>query len=521
MARKVLPLREFALLLATMLLSVSIAGCIQAADSDHDGVLDVDDTDDDNDAVPDDFEVQAGSNPLNASDVSADADSDGLTLLQEFQNGTNPLSADTDADGMPDGFEVRWGFDGVDSLDGAADADDDGLTNAAEFSNGTAPRTADTDGDGIRDGWEVEHGFGPTNVSDAGLDPDGDFLTNLEESQWATDPFSKDSDEDRMEDGWEAHHGLNPRVGDDAGLDPDHDSVDLDLSGAIEDDERFTNLREYGNGTDPQSADSDNDGMSDGFEWGYHLDPTNGQDPGGDADHDGLTNLREAELHSSPRSVDSDGDTMRDGWEVLYAFDPTDASDAAEDRDGDGLTNAMEWEWFADPNDTDSDDDGSLDGADLNPNVDLVLHFALREFALALATAGIEASFDPAWEVLLRVSVGGAPALEIQFSLDGATNTTGSANDLPYNFEVDINDSVALVVINVECWELDLAETVGVNTDDLLDVDGTGANETLSFTFNISSLTIAGEIDSNQSDGASDMRSGEADARIRFVISFG
>ena len=62
-------------------------------DTDGDGILDINDPDDDNDGMPDIFEISNGLNSLLASDASADPDADGATNLQEFQTGTDPQNA--------------------------------------------------------------------------------------------------------------------------------------------------------------------------------------------------------------------------------------------------------------------------------------------------------------------------------------------------------------------------------------------------------------------------------------------
>src|SRR5207247_6173725 len=66
---------------------------------------------------------------------SEDPDRDGLTNLQEFQEGTDPNNPDTDADGLSDGDEVNIYH--------------------------TNPLLPDTDGDGIPDGVEVRTGSNP------------------------------------------------------------------------------------------------------------------------------------------------------------------------------------------------------------------------------------------------------------------------------------------------------------------------------------------------------------------------
>jgi len=60
-------------------------------DTDADQVANFVDTDDDNDGMPDSYELQYNFDPLNSNDATEDPDADGLTNLQEFQGGTNPI----------------------------------------------------------------------------------------------------------------------------------------------------------------------------------------------------------------------------------------------------------------------------------------------------------------------------------------------------------------------------------------------------------------------------------------------
>lgn len=80
-------------------------------------------------------------------DALEDADHDGLTNKQEYDNGTMLRVADSDGDGIKDGEEVKTGDDGY-------------ITN---------PLLADSDGDGIRDGLEIQTGSDPTNSASINL----------------------------------------------------------------------------------------------------------------------------------------------------------------------------------------------------------------------------------------------------------------------------------------------------------------------------------------------------------------
>lgn len=100
---------------------------------------------------------------------------------------------------------------------------------------------------------------------------------------------------------------------------------------------------------------------------------------GGDFDGDGLSNLAEVTIHqTNPLKADTDGDGLFDGWEVANLLDPNDNGSTnvnngdSGDPDNDGLTNSEEQDLGTDPNDADSDDDGITDGGEndqgTNPN---------------------------------------------------------------------------------------------------------------------------------------------------------
>lgn len=65
-------------------------------DTDNDGIGNNADTDDDNDKMPDIYEIQFTLDPLNAVDANQDNDGDGASNLAEFLADTNPLVSDLD-----------------------------------------------------------------------------------------------------------------------------------------------------------------------------------------------------------------------------------------------------------------------------------------------------------------------------------------------------------------------------------------------------------------------------------------
>ena len=73
------------------------------SDNDRDGISDAQDSDDDNDGMPDIWEIEHKLDHFNPQDRDLDPDADGLTNLQEFFLGTDPHNKDTDGDGLPDG----------------------------------------------------------------------------------------------------------------------------------------------------------------------------------------------------------------------------------------------------------------------------------------------------------------------------------------------------------------------------------------------------------------------------------
>lgn len=76
------------------------------ANNDDDALGDACDPDDDNDGMPDEYEITYGLNPFDGADAGDDADNDGLTNSQEYDAGTNPRNSDSDGDGRRDGDDV-------------------------------------------------------------------------------------------------------------------------------------------------------------------------------------------------------------------------------------------------------------------------------------------------------------------------------------------------------------------------------------------------------------------------------
>jgi hypothetical protein len=96
-----------------------------------------------------------------------------------------------------------------------------------------------------------------------------------------------------------------------------------------------------------------------------------------DADGDGVSNQAEIETYQiNPLKGDTDGDGLLDGWEILYGLDPKDDGStnpnfgAVGDPDKDGLLNWEEQLAGTAANDPDSDDDGITDGGEVDQGTD-------------------------------------------------------------------------------------------------------------------------------------------------------
>jgi hypothetical protein len=134
--------------------------------------------------------------PTPAEDMETDTDVDGLPDNYEIEIGTDPNLADTDSDGIDDMTELICGMDPLTS-DLGLDFDEDGLTLQQEQELGKEFWNEDTDDDGLLDGEEINtYGTDPLLP-----DTDGDGLLDGDEILLGKNPLSADSDEDGIADG--------------------------------------------------------------------------------------------------------------------------------------------------------------------------------------------------------------------------------------------------------------------------------------------------------------------------------
>ena len=135
-----------------------------------------------------------------------------------------------------------------------------------------------------------------------------------------------DVDNDGLLDSWETANGLDPS---------DDGSVDTNNGAAGDpDNDGSANLEEFERGTDPQDADSDGDGLSDGVETATGI------------------FVSESDSGSNPLEPDSDGDGLSDGAEING--DPFETDPNNPDTDSDGFSDSLELEFDADPTDANS-----------------------------------------------------------------------------------------------------------------------------------------------------------------------
>ncbi len=244
---------------------------------------------------------------------------------------TSATDADSDNDGLPDGWEyyfwywrgagasthggtpLAWvGLDPIVGNDPSGDTDGDGLTDIAEYNAGTDPTHCDTDRDGMDDKWEVDNLLNPLDPNDAsGGNPDGDKMAY---------------DGIRFHDSVYRKGGSLMEAGETA-FDPRTSWADgTNVTGTAHPDTAdYSNIHEY-LGRDRQPR----------IFW-----DRNGP-------NDGRRVADGADDATNPQSSDTDGDGVPDGWELYVGMNPKDANDAGNDRDvnadkGDGLNNAEEW----------------------------------------------------------------------------------------------------------------------------------------------------------------------------------
>ncbi|MFH0878445.1 MAG: hypothetical protein V2A34_01910, partial [Lentisphaerota bacterium] len=249
---------------------------------------DTNNLDDDDDGLYD----SAETNPTNLPSSNAETWDNGDVHIWQAYGRSDPLLPDTDGDGLMDGLELGWQSPDISQTD----------TNA------------DTNGDGWRN---FASDFDPPfyNIVDScvpGYNFNGSRTTLLKGSM--TDPSNPDSDYDGISDGVEDANRNGWVDGDGTALNPgDNECLRSSWPDGVWD----SAWQE----TDPNNADSDRDGASDGYSEDTNF---NGRIEG-DANSNRVYNAGEAWSESNPLNPDTDGDGLPDGWETQYGLDPLDS----------------------------------------------------------------------------------------------------------------------------------------------------------------------------------------------------
>ncbi|MBM7584621.1 uncharacterized protein (TIGR03034 family) [Bacillus pakistanensis] len=168
-------------------------------------------------------------------------------------------------------------------FESTSDTDGDTITDGIEFQEGMNPFIMDSDGDGLKDNIEYENksSISPTKydtdlnlISDADEDIDGDGLNNKDEQDYQTSLIKKDSDQDGLTDGFEV--------------------------------QQFDSL--------PYADDTDGDGLSDGDEFALKTDPNDA-----DSDNDEITDSQELHEQSIRKSLNQPDQSAITSVEVSFS----------------------------------------------------------------------------------------------------------------------------------------------------------------------------------------------------------
>ena len=301
-----------------------------------------------------------------------DTDDDGLADFYEIKHGLHPSMTNFGLNEKPD-----WDGDFI------PDADEDVNMNGVVDVGETDPYSDDTDGDGIPDGIELGYTAFDTVTPGFDTDPDGDLLINAldldsdndyildgaedvnangVQDPGETDWLVADTDGDGLLDGWEAVWGCDPL---DENTDDDgwNDGDEIALAGTDP-----TNPDHDGDGRidgigNEDLADPDMDGMNNALD--FDSDNDGRTDSEEDFNEDGIVDSSPGFGETDPELYDTDGDGYSDGYEVYESY--TDPLDGGIDSDGDGWMDGAEMTtWKTDPMDADTDGDDIPDGVE-NP----------------------------------------------------------------------------------------------------------------------------------------------------------
>jgi hypothetical protein len=291
------------------------------------------DNDDDNDGLIDINETNGKDLPT----TNTDTWTNGEVHVHYAYGHSSATSPDTDGDGLPDGLEVGW----------------------RTASNPPTNPAVDTNGDGVPNFIGDRDPPLYAVVENAGTVPGvGSMSAGDDRARQAagsvTDPSNPDSDGDGLMDGIEDANKNGWVDGDGKSL-PLTATIAQYAAARPEDGDWPNNSIDSWETwleTSPTKADSDGDGLSDGYgedkNFNGYID--------GDTNRDRVYDAGEQWAETSPLKADTDGDGLPDGWEVQYGLDPLDSgtlsmrtggagnpnNGSGGDPDDDGFTNAQE-----------------------------------------------------------------------------------------------------------------------------------------------------------------------------------
>ncbi|MGA0848692.1 MAG: hypothetical protein ACO3RX_01960, partial [Chthoniobacterales bacterium] len=294
---------------------------------------DIQDNDDDNDGLTDILET----NRVDLPERQAETWSNGDVHVWTASGRTLPNSPDSDGDGLPDALEVGWRNAANPPTDPTADTNGDGVPNFIGDSD--PPLYA-----------VVEH---HTFVPGVGSQSQGDDRARQAAGS-VTDPAKADTDNDGLPDGIEDanRNGWTDGDGKALPLNAGREAYATSRPNAGDWPNDEIDSFETWAETSPTKADSDEDGLSDGFGEDTNF---NGRIDG-DANNNRAYDSGEQWSETDPLDPDTDGDGLPDGWEAQFGLDPLDNgttsmrtggagnvdNGAAGDPDNDGIDNATE-----------------------------------------------------------------------------------------------------------------------------------------------------------------------------------
>ncbi len=420
------------------------------ADTDGDGIPDVDDLDDDNDGILDTVEAATATNGGDTDGDgipdSLDLDSDGDGILDLAESNADPLTVDADNDGV---------------LDSITDADNDGVMDTADADDNNPVSAGsvtpiDTDGDGLPDFQDIDSdNDGLSDLVEGGSDPTLDTDNN-----GVLDVLT-DTDGDGIAD------SIDPDNGGTAASVPDTDA------------DSVPNYRDL---------DSDNDGLNDVTEAGGidvnedGLDDTpNASFADGTTDTvDGGNNTPDVLEPNNPNLagiLDPDGNGVIDG----AAGNP----DAATDTDGDGIPDVVDAtpNTFADGAEIDTDNDGIPDVYDIDDDNDGIPDVVEENGITGRDTDGDgvpdSKDLDADNDGILDIEEAGGNDIDHNGQVDGLIDTDNDGLADVADANPTTTDAPTEITAGIAATNLPITNTDSVDSPDFqaLDSDGDGIND--------------------------------------------